>query len=260
MKVLSCNIRYFGAEDGQHSWEHRKQLCADVIRSESPDIICFQEMCQQQFAYLTAALPGNQSYAMADLPTGQHPKNCIFFRDAAHTLISAGGYWLSETPHVAGSKSWQSAHVRLANWVRLKDHATGTEFRVVNTHLDNKGQAAREHQARVIVEDARAYPEDYPQILTGDMNCDCTSAAIDVFKAGGWSDTYSAMHGTENPGPTFHAFRGPAHDAAVGKIDWIFARGRANPMAAAVMTHSEAGRFPSDHYFVSADIRIEKSV
>src|SRR5450756_2291498 len=109
MKILTCNIRYYGADDGRNGWVHRRDLCAAVIRSQAPDIICFQEMWAEQFSDLSFAFPGYQSYAMVDEPVGRHPQNCMFYRSDAYKRISAGGYWLSETPHVAGSKSWDSA-------------------------------------------------------------------------------------------------------------------------------------------------------
>ncbi len=256
MKVLTCNIRYFGADDGENNWPHRKELCAEVIHAQAPDIICFQEMCTEQFTDLSASLAEYCWFAVCDQPLGRRPPNCIFYRSKAYTVISASGYWLSEQPHVAGSKSWQSSCVRLANWVRLEDRATGTEFRVLNTHLDHISQAARENQARLLVEDSVAYPQDYPQILTGDMNCDFRNPAIDILKDGGWSDTYGCVHGAEYPGHTYHAFHGPRYDSKIGKMDWIFTRGKIAALDAGVITDSLNGRFPSDHYFVSATLDV----
>ena len=142
--------------------------------------------------------------------------------------------------------------MRLANWIRLQDRATGTDFRVINTHLDHISQAARENQAQLIVEDAKAYPDDYPQILTGDMNCDSQNPAIAAYRTGGWMDSYGALHGTENPGHTYHEFLGPRYVPEIGKMDWIFGRGKIKPVAAEIITDSAGERFPSDHYFVSA--------
>ena len=87
--------------------------------------------------------------------------------------------------------------MRLTNWVCLQDRKSGREFRVMNTHLDCDSQPARVGQARCMVEDANAYPADYPQLLTGDMNCDVTNEAIALFKANGWRDTYGAVRGDE---------------------------------------------------------------
>jgi endonuclease/exonuclease/phosphatase family metal-dependent hydrolase len=258
MKILTCNIRCFGAQDGPNDWVHRRQLCVDVIRSQSPSIICFQEMWSQQFIDLTAAFPEYSYFAMVDEPTGQHPQNCIFFNTAAYRLISAGGYWLSQSPHIPGSKSWESYCVRLTNWVRLEELTTGVEFRVVNTHLDHISQAARQNQARLIVEDAAAYPPEYAQILAGDMNCDFRNPAIEIFKTGGWIDTYAAVHGTEDPGFTYHEFVGPGFVSDIGKMDWIFMRGSLKAQQAEVIRHSRDGKFPSDHYFVSATLNLRQ--
>jgi endonuclease/exonuclease/phosphatase family metal-dependent hydrolase len=216
-------------------------------------------MQDKQFFDTTEALPEYKTYAMDSKPTGHHPQNCIFYHADTYTRISVGGYWLSESPHIAGSKSWDSAVVRLANWIRLKNRTTGSELRVINTHLDHVSQIAREHQARLIVEDSTAYPEDYPQILTGDMNCDFKNRAIDIFKAGGWIDTYGCVHGIEEPGHTYHEFLGPKYDSAIGKIDWIFMRGGMDAIGARVITDSINGRFPSDHYFVSATVITQES-
>ena len=256
MNVLTCNIRCFGAADGENGWAHRRSFCADVIRSRAPDIICFQEMWEQQYGDLAAAFSGFRHYAMVDLPVGRNPMNCIFYRADGYDLVSAGGYWLSERPHVAGSWAWESACVRLANWVRLIERGTGVEFRVINTHLDHVSQMARENQARVIAEETAAYPADYPQILSGDMNCDAGNKAIAVFKSSGWQDTYAQIHGTEDPGFTYHAFLGPAYTSDCGKMDWVFAKGAVRTVGAEIIGDSVHGKFPSDHYFVSADLRM----
>ncbi len=252
LNILTCNIRFYGAADGTNDWVHRREVCAEIIRSHGPDVICFQEMWSQQFTDLSSSLSDYQSFAVVDEPVGRHPMNCIFYRAEVYTLISAGGYWLSEHPHVPGSKSWQSCCVRLANWIRLEDNSTKKEFRVLNTHLDHISQTARENQARLIVQDSSAYPHDYPQILTGDMNCDFRNMAIDILKDGGWADTYRSVHGTEDPGHTYHEFLGPQYDSSIGKMDWVFIRGNIKVFDAKVITDSIHGRFPSDHYFVSA--------
>jgi endonuclease/exonuclease/phosphatase family metal-dependent hydrolase len=259
MKVLSCNIRCFGGNDGDNGWTHRRDLCAEIIRSRDPDLICFQEMWAQQYEDLARAFPEYSAHAMVDEPTGRHPQNCIFYRREAFRRISAGGYWLSQTPHVPGSRSWDSDCVRLANWLRLVDCTTGTEFRIVNTHLDHVSQLARENQARLIVEDASAYPGHYPQILTGDMNADFRNLALAVLKRGGWTDTYAAVHGTENPGHTYHAFLGPHFASTIGKMDWVLARGAITVTGAEVVTDARYGRFPSDHYFVAATVNLGKA-
>ena len=256
LRILSCNVRYSGAKDGHNHWQYRRQLCLDVMRAQEAAIICCQEVEADQFADLHAGLPEFEWFGMADEPHALSPVNAIFYRRDVFQRVSAGGYWLSQTPHVAGSQSWDSDCVRLCNWLRLVDVASGKELRVVNTHLDHISQLARENQARLINEDAAAYDVTYPQVLSGDMNCDAANAAIVAFKEAGWVDTYEAVHGTDSPGNTFHRFLGPDFGVDSGQIDWIFTHGSIRCTAATIITTSANGCYPSDHFFVSADIAL----
>lgn len=256
MIVMSCNIRYSRARDGENSWPHRRDLCLRVILGRSSDVICFQEMTDEQFAWFSPRLEGFASLAPTDEPDSQDPVNSIFYRASRFTLRSAGAYWLSRTPHVPGTKSWASDCVRMVNWVRLVDRAgaAASELRVVNTHLDHVSQRARLHQARMIARDCGAYPADFPQVLTGDFNCDHRNPAVAALIACGFRDTYEAVHGQRDPFPTFHAFRGREYVSRVGKMDWVMVRGGWDVRAAEIVTDSENGRYPSDHFFVAADI------
>lgn len=254
MRILSCNVRYSGAKDGDNIWANRKQLCIDVIRTQNPDIVCCQEVEADQLSDLNEGLPGFEWSGMVDDPHALSPVNAIFYRRDQFRRISTGGYWLSETPHICGSRSWKSDCVRLCNWMRLADVTSGKDFRVVNTHLDHVSQPAREQQARLINEDAASYPGDYPQILTGDMNSNAANPVLLSYVGVGWKDTYTAVHGAANPGNTIHRFLGPAYTGNNGKIDWILVRGDVRTRDAAIIRTSANGRYPSDHYFISADI------
>jgi endonuclease/exonuclease/phosphatase family metal-dependent hydrolase len=256
MRVMTCNIRTSTADDGDDHWERRKALCVSVILSREPDLFGVQEAKEDQLLYMKAAMTDFDTYGLPDEPGGSNAVDAIFYRKDRFEAIAQGGYWMSETPHVPGSSSWDSACVRLANWVRLKDRTSDQEFRYVNTHLDHVSQPAVEGQARTINEDAASYPQDYPQLLTGDMNANSTHPGIQAFLDAGWSDTYEAVHGSSEPCDTFHRFRGDQHDGESGKIDWVFSRGNISVQGAEIIMDSEGGRFPSDHYFVSADCEV----
>ena len=133
MKILTCNMRGYGEGDGENAWKHRKDICVDIIRAEAADIICFQEM--MQIADMRASFPDYGVYGMFHEAHERYPRNCIFFRNDSYNMISCSGYWLSENPHVPGSKSLGGACMRLANWVLLEDRAAKTEFRGGNTIL-----------------------------------------------------------------------------------------------------------------------------
>lgn len=62
-----------------------------------------------------------------------------------------------------------------------------------NTHLDHKGQQAREHGVAMIFQASGVLPKDFPQILSGDMNAGPNNPAIKNYKDAGWVETDFAL-------------------------------------------------------------------
>jgi endonuclease/exonuclease/phosphatase family metal-dependent hydrolase len=261
VKILCCNIRVNVPADGEagNGWNDRKALCLDVMRAQAADIICTQECRDVHYADLRQGLPEFDSFGLSG-PGDFHPTDAVFFARSRFDLVSSGGFWLSETPHIAGSQSWDSACPRFANWLDLRDRESGQEFRIWNTHYDHISQIAREKQARCIVEASEVFGGSLPQLFAADCNADASNPVIDVMKAGGWIDTYTEMHGPADPGFTYHAFIGPKYAEVrkntTGKIDFIFHRGLVKTLSAEIIYDSRDGRYPSDHYFLSAEVRI----
>jgi endonuclease/exonuclease/phosphatase family metal-dependent hydrolase len=258
MRVMTCNIRTSYSKDGQNNWDNRKSLCLDIICSNEPDIVCFQEMSGDQRSFFESQLHGFSAVGTPDMPGGIDPVNTLFFKNSMFDLSSVGGYWLSKTPHIPGTKSWKSRCVRLVTWIRLERKASHQQLRLSNTHLDHISQKARVNQARMIVADSNVYPDDFPHIVTGDFNCDYLNPAMTVFRKGGFLDTYNTVHGTMNPGTTYHDFRGDGFDAEIGKMDWILAKGDIRAVDACIVRDQREGKYPSDHYFVTADLSFTK--
>jgi endonuclease/exonuclease/phosphatase family metal-dependent hydrolase len=265
--VMTCNLRTPKAADAtkHEAWTDRKDFCIATIKNQHPDLIGFQECSKIQFDDLKAAFPDfitfgvNGESALSDDPYE------VIFASPRFAMITGASYWLSETPYIPGSKSWDnSKHPRVVNWMRLQDKASGVQFRILNTHFDQKGQVAREHSAEMVVNDAEAFPPDYPQIFTGDLNSDGKNPALAILQAGGWIDTWAKLYGPQEPGFTAHDFLGDKFVAKgklghAGKIDWIFCRGEITPVWSKIIRDQQNGIYPSDHYFVAADLKVGPS-
>ena len=48
LEVMSFNIRYGTASDGDHHWDHRRAHVIDLLRERAPDVIGLQD-CQYWF-------------------------------------------------------------------------------------------------------------------------------------------------------------------------------------------------------------------
>ncbi len=147
---------------------------------------------------------------------------------------------------------------------------SGPSFLHANTHLDHVSERARVEGNRLILhqtEETLANHGSPPTIVTGDFNCRPGSPAYRVFLEAGFIDTFQAA-GNEDADDiyTFHSFRGRClspgdTDKPTGRIDWILMRGDAE--RAAVRSHAilrdgdePAGRYPSDHYPVLAELEL----
>lgn len=266
-KILTCNIRVALESDEEkgYGWEQRKNTCMEIIADQRADIIGFQEVIQPQMDDLRRYFHAFDSFGydgpeMDAHQSGYHgiAKNPIFFSRDRYKLLSAGQFWLSETPLIGGSISWNSARARHANWVRLKERHSGKHFRVINLHLDHKNQQAREKQIDLVMKEAGQYPEAFPQMLTGDFNASAKNAVYQAITDADWRDSYTEIHGDQEPGYTVHLFQGenyPKKDKG-RKIDFIFTKGPVNSLEASIIKDHKNGQYPSDHYFVSALLKL----
>ena len=269
-RLLSCNIRVALPEDDAAGvgWKARKETCIKLMQRYKPDLICLQEVLKVQMDDLREGFPAWDAFGfdgpeMDAHAAGYHgiAKNPIMFSRERYEIRSGSTYWLSETPLLAGSQSWGTARARHCNWVRLKDKQSGREFRVVNTHLDHISQEAREKQTGVILTECAQYAKDFPQLFAGDFNSRADNPVMTLIKAGRWKDSYAAIHGEQDPGYTAHDFKGEAYgeelkakNARNGRIDFIFSTGGITPKDSSIIKDKIDGRYPSDHYFMCADV------
>jgi endonuclease/exonuclease/phosphatase family metal-dependent hydrolase len=266
-KILGCNIRVALPEDDAigRGWAARKKACIKLIKAQNADLIGFQEVLKVQAEDLKYELPNYGCFGFEGPEMDLNPetyngiaKNLVMYAKKRYEMISAGCYWLSETPEIGGSKSWNTARARHVNWLRLKDKKTGKQFRIMAVHLDHKDQEARNKQGQLIVKESSQYAEDFPQLLVGDFNVDATNPVYKIITDGNWKDTYRSIHGDLEPGATFHNFLGKEYSKSTekktGKIDFIFGKGNIKTSNAKIIDDMVDGIYPSDHYFVTAEI------
>ena len=266
-RVMSANIRITGLEPDAgtvNEWNNRKEYMIDVIRSYNPDVIMMQEVIYDSYAYCKQQLSdyfafGFEGPEMDPYTEGYHfiGKNVIFLRRDRYEFVSAGCYWLSEDPVIAGSISWETNRARHANWVRVIDRKTGKQLRMIDIHLDHRSQDAKINQAKLLVREAAQYQDDFPQILCGDFNSGKSTEQVVHFIENGWTDWYDALHDGVEYGRTGHGFKGKNHEKPGRRIDYILTKGPAKALSCEVLTDHNGDMYPSDHFFMLAEIVLE---
>ncbi len=171
LTVVSYNIRYGSADDGQNSWEFRKHATPAMIDSLKPDLLGLQESLRFQIEYILEHCPDYAFYGVGRDDGGiEGEHTAILYNRNVFTFLEGDTYWLSETPDVP-SKGWDSNHHRTATIALLEHNETGRKVYYVNTHLDHEGVLAQKNGMAMIIDTINELnTENYPVILTGDFN------------------------------------------------------------------------------------------
>lgn len=263
VRVMSFNIRYGTAKDGENHWDHRKEFVAETIAAFDPDLLGTQETLAFQRAFLDEHLPDHEAFGVGrDHGDERGEMTAVLYRRERFEKLDGGHFWLSETPEVPGSKSWDTSLTRMVTWLRLKDtQAVGQPVVwFFNTHFDHRGEEARRESAVLIRRRVNEMTQGQRVILTGDFNAAEGSApyrALFGVEQGDPSplvDTYRVAHPEhgENEG-TFSGFR--LESTRRSRIDWIGCTRDWTVMSAEIDRNAQDGRTPSDHLPVTSILR-----
>ena len=245
--VMTFNLRYNNPDDQENAWPNRIDSVHGMIKKQNPDVFGIQEGLYSMLMDLSDIL--DEYHWFSDGRDGEQEGefSAIFYKKETVDVINTGQFWLSETPEVPGSVSWESAFPRVCTWGHFRINAEPTkEFSFYNTHLDHISEEAREKGVQLIWKTMTKHWErkKRPSILTGDMNATPSSKAIQFLRRQEeLVDTYQYIKG--KVGATFHGFRGGSEGEP---IDYIFVTKDITVYAITVDRSKVNGKYPSDHY------------
>ena len=257
LRVMSFNIRLGVANDGENRWDLRKDLVVKTIRDYNPDLLGLQEVFPMQEEYLRKNFPDYLYYGRSRLVNPKDGEACsVMFRKERFEAIKKTTFWLSETENEPGSKSWDSSLPRIANLVGLTDkQAVGKKLIFINTHFDHRGKKAREEAAKIIKNRVSTLEKGVGVVITGDFNSGEGSKPYQFLVGGNLIDTFRIAHPTRTEKEsTFTAWKG----RLIGnRIDWVLCSPNFRVLSAEINRTNDNGRYPSDHYPVTATLNYQ---
>jgi len=257
LSVMSYNIRCLTMEDDWRDlWWFRKKQVARVIAGAAPDMLGLQEVYTSQAHDLEKLLPG---YAWFGPPRDdgkrKGERNPIFYRKDRFELLAQNSFWLSETPEVPGSKSWDAACKRIVTWGKFRDKKNGKIFFHFNTHFDHKGKKAREKSAELLVERIKKLAGDSPYFVTGDFNTDDRSLPYLTLKSLMLDSRVICSTPAQGPENTSWSFK--PQTPPEERIDYIFVSPTVSVSKYQALDQTYGkGRRPSDHIPVMVSLQI----
>ena len=257
LTVMTFNIRYGTAKDGDDAWPARREMVFTVVRDAGADLIGLQEALDFQIDEIVAAVPAYAVVGVGRDDGGRKGEySAILFRKERLQVAEAGTFWFSDTPSVVASKSWGNTITRICSWARFIDR-DGRGFFHYNLHLDHQSQPSRERSAVLLRGriDTRSTPD--PVIVTGDFNVGEGNPALATLTGGSAPpliDTFRVLHPDDKDAGTFSGFKFGNHGP--DKIDYVLVQQGTEVLGAAIDRFSRDSRYPSDHFPVAARVRL----
>jgi endonuclease/exonuclease/phosphatase family metal-dependent hydrolase len=276
LKILSFNIRLSYGEVGKPTeWKNRKGLVSDIMRAGDYGFIGIQEAIitqkpgLNQVEDLKALLPEygllTRSRMVSETEGESTP---IMWRKDRWEMDEQehGVFWLSDTPDVPQSITWENACPRTVVWGKFHELAdgkrTGRVVYFINTHFDHVSEKARQLSGVAIADFvAKHVKPGEIAFVTGDFNSGENSQALKYLKGEeaeiqakdvkgpiAMVDTYRVVNPDEKDVQTFHGFGTVKFSA---KIDYILMYGDLKVKSAKII-RDKTDIYPSDHYPIDA--------
>jgi endonuclease/exonuclease/phosphatase family metal-dependent hydrolase len=245
LRLMTFNIRYGSADDGSNSWPNRRQLVADIIARNAPDVLAIQEGLAFQLDELSPVLGGYRKLGQHRDGGSEGEFSGLYVNERRVRITQWGQFWLSSTPDSVGSRGWDAALPRTVVWVEIEARDGSDPIRVYGTHFDHRGEVARLESSRLIARHADGGPA---AVVMGDLNADEGSDPLGVFWDLGYRSAFRTVHPDRDIG-TFNGFRDPSGGR---RIDHILLDRRLEARAAEIVVDRIGGVWPSDHFPVTA--------
>lgn len=251
LRVVTYNIRYANPGDGLDVWENRVEAVSAFLAEN--DILGLQEVTFSQLQDLEKRLPDFAWYGVGR-DDGRHGGEhaVIFYRSDRLEAVDQGTFWLSENPEQVGVAGWDAALPRTCTWMVLRDRVRGNSLLVANTHYDHRGELARRHSGKLVLNRLREKAGKLPVILLGDFNCQPESDPYRELTSDGYFVDGRSVSAQAPLGPnsTWNGFMEIQPERV---IDHIFLHGDVTVQLLETLDpKTAAGRFASDHLPVRA--------
>ncbi len=251
ISVMSFNIRYGLANDGENSWQFRNKFVFDVIKTNNPDLIGLQEALFFQVEEILNQFPGYKMIGVGrDDGKLAGELSCILYKSDKFSVDTSSTFWFSDTPEIPGSRHWGNNYNRICTWGKFQLKNSDKSFYYYNLHLDHESEIAREKSVDLLIQKIGDLKKANPIIISGDFNCGESSVPIQIILKE-FRDTFRLVNSKQENEGTFNGFTG---DISGERIDYILINNLFETKKAEIIRTNYEGKFPSDHFPISSQI------
>ncbi len=260
---IDLNVMSFNIQQGTHyTFGVTPSAVAKIVHNHNIDLVGTQEQHIDGVNSLIKYLPEYGWFGVGRDNGGNLGETCVvLFKKNRFELIEHNTFWLSETPEIPGSKSWNTDNTRIVTWGKLKIKNTDKLIFIFNTHFDHVSALAREESAKLLLKKIREIAKINPVVVTGDFNCWDYSKPYKILTENypdhlQFRDAYkNPLNGNKGPSGTYNGYftNNPS-----SKIDFVFVNDFFEVYSNEVITDKrEDGKFISDHFPIKSVLKVK---
>lgn len=252
-RVMTFNIRYGTANDGDNRWDLRKNAVREFLLEQNADIIGFQEAMLSQVEFFASMLPTHKFVSRGRRVDPKIDEAVpVFYNAQKFDLLGSNTFWLSDTPNVPESSGWGNTIPRIATWVHLRHVVSGRDLLFLNTHYDYQPNPSQ-LKGSLLITDFLRQQNIRNVIISGDFNINDQNPAIPSLRDNVFIplfDSWRLLNPSDTTG-TWHDWTGRTD---MDRIDFIFASKEGfTPIDSFIYTDKVQNRMLSDHHPVVSD-------
>lgn len=252
LRICSFNIRFKNSMDGLNSWENRLTEIEKFTKKNQFSIIGTQEGRFDQLKEFEK-ITGLKLIDSHRPWINERMYPCFFVDIKKIKILKSGDIWLSLTPEIPGSSSFQSSFPRLATWIKFVIIELGIEMYAFNVHLDHILESTRLEQIKVLIQSIfKINKEHIPLILLGDFNeSPLSNTYLQIITELGLLDCWALCKKSEES--SHHGFKGI--NPSGSRIDWMFITDHLSCDDIELDKSESNGVYLSDHFPLVATLK-----
>jgi len=257
--IATFNVGYDNpSATSEKTWENRKDLVANVIKTHKFDVFGAQEPLFNQLEDIEDLLPNYTYFGRSRTgETNEGEFAPIFYNKETVEILESGQFWLTDQEDkTVPTVGWDARYPRTCVWVKVRHKTSNETFYVFNVHFDHIGAQARAESTKLIMTEVPRIAQGYPYFLLGDFNFDQNGANYHEIQGSSlFVDTYDiAERNINGQRGTFNSFN--VNSTSTVRIDHIFVNQQNSPTISRhqIITDSFGGHVPSDHFPVMVEV------
>ena len=168
--AFSLNINKRNFDKQKEYWPRYKSALINKIKNNKFDIVGMQGVPREELQNFNQQLTNYSMIVENKIVSRRRGNIPIIYNPVKIRNLVQGIFWLSNTPNLSASKSWNAGHPAPVVWAKFETIPSNKRFYIFNTNLDPYSKKAREQSIYLLLKKITNITGGDPFLVMGDFH------------------------------------------------------------------------------------------